>query len=88
VNFIIAIKLEKIIDGCVIIINPEHFGFKIKWTLKKLYLYLFLTDPFAIHKWIYHNYVWMWQFGGNSEYRMNMNYAPCHLKWEAFKLNN
>lgn len=72
------------------IINPDHFGFfKIKWTLKKIIFipFMFLTDPFAIHKWIYHNFnVWMWQFGGNSRIPNRHRYAPCHLKWEAFKL--
>ncbi len=49
-------------------VDPLHFGnFRIRWTLKRI-LYvplLFLLDPFATHKWLYHVLrSWMWQFGG------------------------
>lgn len=49
-------------------VDPLHFGnFRIRWTLKRaLYVpLLFLLDPFATHKWLYHVLrSWMWQFGG------------------------
>jgi SAM-dependent methyltransferase len=49
-------------------VDPLHFGnFRVRWTLKRI-LYvplLFLLDPFATHKWLYHTLgSWMWQFGG------------------------
>ena len=74
------------------IINPDHFGFfTIKWTPKKIIFipYMFITDPFAIHKWIYYNFnVWMWQFGNANPIPNRNRYSPCRLKWEAFKANN
>ena len=72
------------------IINPDHFGnFKIEWTLRKVLFvpFMFMTDPFAIHKWLYHNLgVWMWQFGGASPIPSRSRKSPCRLKWEAFEM--
>jgi len=71
-------------------INPDHFGyFKIKWNIRKIIFipYMFLTDPFTIHKWLYHNFdVWLWQFGSKSHIPYRNRYSPCRLKWEVFKV--
>lgn len=49
-------------------LDPVHFGnFSIRWTARRLFSapLLFLLDPFALHKWLYHTLgSWMWQFGG------------------------
>jgi cyclopropane-fatty-acyl-phospholipid synthase len=72
------------------IINPDHFGnFYInRWTIKRIIysLYMFFTDPFSVHKWLYHNQrIWMWHLGGTMQYPDRHRYAPCRLKWEAFE---
>ena len=70
--------------------NPDHFGyFKIKWDIRKIVFipYMFLTDPFTIHKWLYHIFnVWLWQFGNMKPIPNRNIYKPCCLKWEVFKL--
>ncbi|MFO7567866.1 MAG: class I SAM-dependent methyltransferase [Enhygromyxa sp.] len=49
-------------------LDPVHFGsFSIRWTTRRVVFVplLFLLDPFALHKWLYHGLgSWMWQFGG------------------------
>lgn len=71
------------------IINPEHFGnFRIHWTpFRLLYAwYMCLSDPFALHKWLYHGLgVWMWHLGGTSTIPDQNRQAPCRLKWEVFQ---
>lgn len=49
--------------------EPGHFGnFTIRidsWKRFWYLLFMFITDPYAIHKWLYHlSGSWMWQFGG------------------------
>ena len=72
------------------IINPDHFGnFKIKeWTPKRIFhaLNMVLTDPFAVHKWLYHVMgVWMWHLGGVSNEFDRTRHSPYRLKWEGFR---
>ena len=73
-------------------ICPDHFGyFNIHWDLRKIcYVpFMFLTDPFAIHKWLYHDCdIWMWSLGGTSKTPdpTRNRYSPVHLKWCVFQL--
>jgi cyclopropane fatty-acyl-phospholipid synthase-like methyltransferase len=71
------------------IINQNHFGnFTINhWTLNRIFyaFAMFLTDPFAVHKWVYHNHkIWMWHLGGQSQTPDRNRESPCRLKWECF----
>ena len=71
------------------IVNPDHFGnFRVNWDLRRaLYApFMFLTDPFAAHKWVYHAWgVWMWSLGGTSRSPDRGRQTACRLKWEVWE---
>jgi cyclopropane fatty-acyl-phospholipid synthase-like methyltransferase len=72
------------------IMNPNHFGnFSVSFdTLRKVVYapFMFLTDPYAIHKWLYHlTGAWMWQFGGRSPVPSRERKTPFCLKWEVYE---
>ena len=68
--------------------SPDHFGnFEVAWTPRRAaYVpFMFLTDPFAAHKWLYHaTGTWMWHLGGTSREPVADRPAPCRLKWNLF----
>jgi SAM-dependent methyltransferase len=68
-------------------VDPLHFGnFRVRWTLKRLAYVplLFLLDPFAAHKWLYHGLgSWMWQFGGVGG--LPRETRPVTLWWFVFQ---
>ena len=74
------------------VVSPDHFGhFKVEWTARRAaYVpFMFLTDPFAAHKWLYHaTDTWMWSLGGTSRVPDRARYAPCRLKWDLFEASS
>ena len=70
------------------VVSPDHFGhFEVEWTARRAaYVpFMFLTDPFAAHKWLYHaTGTWMWHLGGTSREPLPGRPAPCRLKWDLF----
>lgn len=75
------------------IINPDHFGYytiKLDSIQRMCYIpYMFLTDIYALHKWLYHICdTWMWQFGGVSHVFSRTRNTPMELKWLVFQLTH
>jgi cyclopropane fatty-acyl-phospholipid synthase-like methyltransferase len=71
------------------IINPDHFGnFRPKMGLRQVIytVYSFLTDPYALHKWLYvFTNAWMWQLGGTSTQFDRHRPSATRLMWEMFE---
>ena len=73
------------------IVETKHFGnFKVAWdSVEKIVyaFYMFATDPYALHKWLYHYCgSWMWQFGGTSKNpRPEMTKTPMRATFEVYE---